>query len=146
MKTDNAATKKKHQGRNVRRLRQALGIKQEVIASALNITQQAVSLYEQKQEIDDDTLVKIAQALNVSVELIKELEEDPANVYIENNTFENGSQVGAIVGVMGENTTIYNPIEKIIELSNEKTALYERLLQVEKEKTALLEELLKEKK
>lgn len=145
MKTDNTATKKKHQGRNVRRLRQALGIKQEVIASALNITQQAVSLYEQKQEIDDDTLVKIAQALNVSVELIKELEEDPATIYIENNTFEDGSQVGT-VGLMGENTNIYNPIEKIIELSNEKTALYERLLQVEKEKTALLEELLKEKK
>lgn len=145
MKTDNTTTKKKHQGRNVRRLRQALGIKQEVIASALNITQQAVSLYEQKQEIDDDTLVKIAQALNVSVELIKELEEDPATIYIENNTFEDGSQVGT-VGLMGENTNIYNPIEKIIELSNEKTALYERLLQVEKEKTALLEELLKDKR
>ncbi|MBD8348983.1 helix-turn-helix domain-containing protein [Dysgonomonas sp. HGC4] len=145
MKTDSTTTKKKHQGRNVRRLRQALGIKQEVIASALNITQQAVSHYEQKQEIDDDTLVKIAQALNISVELIKELEEDPATIYIENNTFEDGSQVGT-VGLMGENTNIYNPIEKIIELSNEKAALYERLLQVEKEKIALLEELLKEKK
>ncbi|PXV62063.1 helix-turn-helix protein [Dysgonomonas alginatilytica] len=145
METSNTTTKKKHQGRNARRLRQAMGIKQETIASALNITQQAVSLYEQKQEIDDETLVKIAQVLNVSVELIKELEEDPATIYIENNTFEDGSQVGT-VGLIGENTNIYNPIEKIIELSNEKTALYERLVEVEKEKIALLEELLKNKK
>lgn len=38
-----------------------------------------------------------------------------------------------------------NPIDRIIKLANEKTALYERMLELENEKNALLEILMKEK-
>ncbi len=74
-------------------------------------------------------------------ELIRELEEDPVTVIIENNTFEKGS--GACYNVINNNP---DPVDRYIELSNEKTALYERMLELEKEKNALLESLLKDKK
>lgn len=75
--------------------------------------------------------------------MIWELEKDPVTVIIENNTFEKGNNnVGYVTG----NTITNNPIEQILELSKEKTALYERMLELEKEKSALLEQLLKDKK
>ncbi|HBC31158.1 MAG TPA: transcriptional regulator, partial [Clostridiales bacterium] len=40
----------------------------------------------------------------------------------------------------------YNPLEQILELNKEKTALYERMLELEKEKSALLEKLLEDRK
>ncbi|HCO68445.1 MAG TPA: transcriptional regulator, partial [Dysgonomonas sp.] len=82
--------------------------------------------------------------LNVSPELIRELEEDPLTVIIENNTFQEGSSnVGK---VDGDNIINNNPVDRIIELTNEKQALYERMIKVEQEKVALLEEILREKK
>jgi len=39
----------------------------------------------------------------------------------------------------------FNPIDKIVELYNEKIELYERMLKAEQEKNALLEKLLNEK-
>lgn len=41
---------------------------------------------------------------------------------------------------------VYNPIEEIVKLSNEKIALYERMLEIEKKNSSILEQLLKEKK
>jgi hypothetical protein len=43
------------------------------------------------------------------------------------------------------NSTINNPIERIVQLYDEKVELYERMIQSEKEKVTLLEELLKSK-
>lgn len=95
---------------------------------------------------------KFAKALNVAPELIKELEEDPVTFIIENNTFENGS-IGNITAGSENFGNIYNPIEQILELTKEKTTLYERMLELEKrmlelekEKSALLEKLLKDQK
>jgi hypothetical protein len=92
--------------------------------------------------IDDDMLGKFAKALNVAPEVINELEEDPVTFIIENNTLENGNIFA------GNNIDNFNPdpIDRIIELANEKTALYERMLELEKEKNALLEKLLRERK
>lgn len=61
---------KVHHGRNVKRLREILGIKQEVLADKLELSQQTVSKLENKEEIDEDTLQKIAVALNIPVEAI----------------------------------------------------------------------------
>lgn len=49
---------------------------------------------------------------------------------IENNTFEKGSGA-AYYNVINNNP---DPVDRLIELSNEKTALYERMLELEKEK------------
>ncbi len=146
METKEQTLKNTHHGHAVKRFRHALGIKQEVLADMMGTTQARVSNCEQKKVLEDEMIDKFAKALNVTPELIKELEEDPVTVIIENNTFEEGSVVGN-VGSTSENFgNTYNPIEQILELSKEKTALYERMLELEKEKSALLEQLLKEKK
>lgn len=139
------------QGANVRRLRQIMGIKQEALAEMLQMTQRGISRIEQRKEIAEDTLEKIANALNVPSRIIKELEENPLSLIVENNTFEGGSYsmgndfVNVNHGVM-KHQEVVHPLDKIVEMSKETTALYERMLAVEKEKVALLEQMQKEKK
>ena len=116
---------KKHDGHNVQRVRVYLGVKQDVLASDLGISQSEISKIEQQDEIDDELLTKIAGALCVSPEVIRDFNLEKAIYNINNirdNTFEQGS------------TSIaqqFNPVDKIIEL-------YERLLQSEREKIELL--------
>lgn len=145
-----------NQGANVRTLRNILGIKQETLAEELGTTQQAVSYLEQRPVLKKDMLVRIAQVLNVPVKIIEELEENPLSVVIENNHFENGSYMGNGVGNTGiiENDQIQTkhnephiyPLDKVTELSNEISSLYERIIALEKERSSFLEELLKDKK
>jgi transcriptional regulator with XRE-family HTH domain len=112
-----------HHGQNVKRLRDILGVKQETIAMGLNMTQQAMSKLEQKEQIDDEILRKISKILNVPVDSIKNF-NDEAAMNIVANTFNDSSFIG------GYKPT-FNPIDKIVEL-------YERLLKTEQEKNALL--------
>ena len=145
MDTQEKTTPNTHHGHAIKRYRHTLGIKQEALAADMGISQALVSFYEQKKVIDDDTINKFAKALNVASALIKDLEEDPVTFIIENNTVEKGG----IIAQIAENNTTHNnpdPIDRIIELANEKTALYERMLELEKEKNALLEKLLKERR
>jgi transcriptional regulator with XRE-family HTH domain len=96
-----------------------LGIKQEALASDMGISQALVSFYEQKKVIEDDMIDKFAKALNVAPALVKDLEEDPVTVIIENNTFENkeGNNIAYLENDNSTNT--YNPIEQILELNKE---------------------------
>ena len=146
METKEKTLKNTHHGHAIKRIRRTLGVKQEALASDLGISQAQISTYEHKKVIDDGMIEKFAKALNVAPEFIKELEEDPVTVIIENNTFEN-KEGNNIAYLQNDNSTnTYNPIEQILELSKEKQALYERMLELEKEKNALLEKLLKEGK
>ncbi|MEA5129710.1 MAG: helix-turn-helix domain-containing protein [Proteiniphilum sp.] len=140
METIEQTFKNTHHGHTIKRIRHSLGIKQEVLADMIGTTQARISNYEQEKVLEDEMIDKFAKALNVAPELIRELEEDPITVIIENNTFEKGS--GAYHNIINNNP---DPIDRLIELSNEKTALYERMLELEKEKNALLEKLLKER-
>ena len=128
-------SKDAHHGKNVKRLRGILGIKQEVLADELNLSQQTVSRLESQEKLDDDTINKIAQILNIPEDAIKSYNDDVA-VNIISNTFN-------------EQSVAYqyndNPIDKIMQLYNEKIELYERLLKAEQDKNSLLEKLLKEK-
>jgi len=144
METKEKPLKNTHHGHAIKRIRHTLGIKQDTLAIDLGISQAQISAYEQKKVIDNEMIEKFAKALNVAPGFIKELEEDPVTVFIENNTFKKGS----IASITGTNINNYNldPIDRIIELANEKTALYERMLELEKEKNALLEKLLKDRK
>lgn len=146
METQEKTAKNTHHGHAIKRYRHTLGIKQETLAANMGISQALVSFYEQKKVIEDDMINNFAKALNIAPELIKELEEDPVTIIIENNTFENkeGNNIAYLENDNSTNT--YNPIEQILELNKEKTALYERMLELEKEKNALLEKLLKGKK
>ena len=75
MNTDTASPKV-HHGRNVKRLREILGVKQEVLADKLELSQQTVSKLENKELIDDETLGKIASALHIPVETIKNFNDE----------------------------------------------------------------------
>src|SRR5260221_5485635 len=119
-----------HEGRNVKRIREMLGIKQDALAFDLGISQQAISLLEQKEKIDDKILGDVAKILKVPVDAIKNFNEDAAVNYI--NTFNDASK-----GDFNYHCT-FNPLEKMVEL-------YEALLKSEREKIALLERMLDKK-
>ena len=134
---------KVHHGRAVKRIRELLHIKQDVIADELNITQQAVSLLENKETIDPETLEQIAKTMKVPVDAIKNYNEEAA-VNITQNNYE-GSNAHAVNKI--ENYThIINPVEKWLEAMDEIKKLTAELLKEKYEKIALLERMLNEKK
>lgn len=123
------APKKKHVGRNLQKVRVYLGVKQDALATDVGMSQQTISKIEQQEEIEDEQLKKLAEALGVSPELIRNFDEEKAVYNINSNNYreatinEGGSAVAA--------AQIFNPVEKIVEL-------YERLLKSEREKIELL--------
>lgn len=123
---------KAHHGRNIKRLREMLGIKQEVIAIELGITQQAVSALENKEQIEEGTIQKIAQALKVPAEAIKNMTDEATVNFI--NTF-NDNAVNHGHGTNTNYNCTFNPLDKVVEL-------YERMLKSEKEKNEFLKKLL----
>lgn len=128
-----------HQGRNVKRIREMLGIKQDVLATSLGLSQQAISQLERKEVLDATVLEKVSKVLGVSEEAIKNFTEEVA-INIVANTINNHDQ-STVVNYY----PTFNPIDKMVELYDEKTALYERLLQSEQEKNELLQKLLNSK-
>lgn len=131
-----------HQGRNVKRFREMLGIKQEALALELgdDWNQRKVSLLEQKDVIDNGLLEQISKVLKVPVEAIKNFDEDQA-VNIISNTFHDES-----AAYVQNYKCTFNPLDKWAEEISENRKLYERLLEAEKEKMELLRQLLEKTK
>ena len=124
--------KPKHIGRNISRIRELRGMKQEALAIAIGVSQQYVSSIEGSEMVDDEKLAKIAEVLGVSAESIKNFSEE-AVLNIMGNTLHDSSFIN------GNNyNCTFNPIDKIVEL-------YERLVQAEKDKVEYLEKLMKGK-
>jgi transcriptional regulator with XRE-family HTH domain len=122
-----------HIGRKISRIRELRGMKQDALAAELGISQQAVSKIEQSADVDDSALEKIALALGISVEAIKNY-SDEAVIYNIQNNYEGSNNHGSNVGHQFN----FNPIDKLVELFEENKKLYERLLQAEMEKNELL--------
>lgn len=131
MNTETVAMPRVHQGKNIKWFRDILGVKQETLAIKLNMTQQAISKLEQKEEIDEDTLKKVATVLQIPAEAIKNKPEEYAFNFV-GNTF-NDTSVGT------NYQCSFNPIDKVVEL-------FERMLKLEQEKVSLLQEALRDKK
>jgi transcriptional regulator with XRE-family HTH domain len=110
-------------GQKIARLREIRGIKQADLARRLGVTQQALSKMENAESMDDKRLEKVASALEVSPDVIRNFKEDVIinNIYDQNNTVINYQ---------------FNPFEKIV-------ALYDQLLETERKRIELLEALLK---
>src|SRR5665213_2862576 len=130
-------TKKIHEGRNVKRFREMLGIKQDALAADLgnDWNQQKISLLEQKETIDDSVLQQVAAALKIPAEAIQNFDEEAA-VNIIANTFDNGA-----IGYNRAEIQHFNPIDKLTRLHEEKIALYERMLKEQDEMMERLEKL-----
>jgi len=133
--------KKIHEGRNVKRFREMLGIKQDALAFELgeDWNQQKISLLEQKEAIDSSLLQKIFGALKIPVEAFQNFDEEQA-VNIISNTFDNGS---ILYGYQKNENCTFHPIDKLVQLHEEKIALYERMLKEKDEMMAELKKLIK---
>lgn len=127
-----------HQGRNVKRFREMLGIKQEALAYELgeDWNQKKISLLEQKEEIEDSLLAQIAEVLKLPVEAFQNFDEEQAVNLISCSFSDN-----AMFNNRVENLNI-NPVNKLFQLHEEKIALYERMLKEKDEMMARLEKLI----
>lgn len=128
-----------HEGRNVKRLREILGMKQDTLAFELGLSQQAVSQLEQKEALDKELLEKISAVLKVPVEAIKNFDEEKA-INIIANTFNEQNAIN-----MNYNCN-FNPLEKFIEQVEKNEKLYQALLESEREKVEMLKSILDTKK
>jgi transcriptional regulator with XRE-family HTH domain len=125
-----------HQGRNIKRFREMLGIKQEALAFDLGEewNQKKISLLEQKDTIEDPLLQKISEVLKIPVEAFQNFDEEQA-INIISNTFHDGS----IAHATAENIQCtFNPIDKMVEL-------YERMLKEKDDTITRLEKLIQNK-
>ena len=145
---------KRHEGHNVKRFREILGIKQESLAADLGEewTQKKVSSLEAKEKIDEEVMEQIAKALNIPSDAIRNFDEEKTIFNIQHNYEGSTASVNASSGVVnsGPNSSAYyecsfNPLEKLIQTIDqltlvyaEKEVLYERLLKCEQEKLELL--------
>ena len=75
-------TSKKHLGRNISRIREMKGMKQETLAEILGISQQKMSVIENTEELDDAKLNEIAKALEVPANAIKEYSDEKVSKMI----------------------------------------------------------------
>lgn len=137
MSTTTDRPKKVHEGRNVKRFREMMGIKQEALAASLgeDWSQKKISVLESKEKIEDSLLAEIASILKVPEEAIRNFDEETAIYNIQNN-YEGSSS-----NYSGLYQCTFNPLDKLIEtveelkkLHAEKEALYERLLKAQERK------------
>lgn len=128
-----------HEGRNVKRFREMLGIKQDHLAFELGDewNQQKISLLEQREKIDSDILEQVAAILKIPAEAIRNFDDEKA-VNIISNTFNSHDQSS---GLNLNPTFNINPIEEIRKLHYEKIELYERMLREKDEMIGRLERL-----
>lgn len=133
----NTAVKPKHIGRNISRIRELRGMKQEALAVAMGVSQQTVSNMENSESIEDEKLLEVAKALGVNEAVLKNFSEEAVFNIIGNTYHDNSSSLNYNCN--------FNPIDKLIEVFEENKKLYERLLQAEKEKVTYLERFFKDK-
>ncbi len=131
-----------HEGRNIKRFREMLGIKQEGLAYLLpgeEWNQQKISLLEAKEKIDPAVLQDVSAALKIPVEAFQNFNAEQA-IHIISNTVNNSDN--ATGNSLFSYYPTINPVEKWMEAMDKNEKLYERLLQTEREKVALLQNLL----
>ncbi|THV58502.1 helix-turn-helix transcriptional regulator [Chryseobacterium candidae] len=125
--------KKIHQGRNIKRFREMLGIKQEALAFEMgdDWSQKKISLLEQKETVESDILAQVAKILKVPAEAIENFDEEQAVNIISNTFTSNDTSTLNAVNIQ----PTFNPLDKMVEL-------YERMLQQQKEMIEKLERLI----
>ena len=127
-----------HQGRNIKRFREMLGIKQEALAFDLGAdwNQKKISMLEQKDVIEENLLKEISNILKIPVEAIQNFDEEQA-INIISNTFGDNACVGN-----PNSTFTFNSIAEMKKLHEDKIALYERMLKEKDEMMQRLEKLI----
>jgi transcriptional regulator with XRE-family HTH domain len=121
-----ASVRQPHHGRNIKRIREIFGMKQEALAISMgdDWTQRRISLLEQKETVEPEILTQVAKVLGVPEDAIKNFNEEAVMSNVACNFSDNAVAFQ------------FNPLDKIIEL-------YERMI---KDKDALIERLINERK
>jgi len=139
---------KVHQGRNVRFFRNAKDMKQEVFAEKIGATQPTVTKIERQSIIEETMLLKCSNALGISVDILKEFEpEKMIDNYLVDH-FDKSQSTNNVFSISEDSSSFINYhyfIEKLMEMNQKNTELYERLLQSEKEKVVFFEKMFAEK-
>lgn len=111
-------------GKNIKQIREILGMSRTEVALRADMSAGTLAKIEQGMSVDDKILDKIAAAMEVPTELLRNYDhENTVNYIISNNTFE--GEADALIGSKNDDNRIFNPIEKVTEL-------YERLLEEQK--------------
>ena len=133
-----------HEGRNVKRFREMLRIKQEALAMELgdDWNQKKISQLEQKETIDPAILQQVADVLKMPVAAFQTLDE-AQTVNIISNTVNNTEN--ATGNSLYSYQPVFNPLERWLQALEENKRLTELLLQEKDEKIKLLEKWLGEK-
>jgi transcriptional regulator with XRE-family HTH domain len=121
-------------GRKIEKIRKLRDISQETLATRLNMTRQGISKLERSENIDDDKLDQVAEALGVTANAIKEFNQEAA---INNNFYDQNNSV--------INYQVNNPLDFAMSIVDENKRLYQQLIQSEKEKVEMLQKLLEKK-
>ncbi|QRQ99815.1 helix-turn-helix domain-containing protein [Dyadobacter sandarakinus] len=127
-----------HEGRNLKRFREMLSIKQDALAFELgeDWNQQKISLLEQKEKIDANILEQVAAILKIPAEAIRNFDEDQA-INIISNTFNDQSSGGNLQPVYN-----FNAMEKWVEAMEENKRLHAELLKTKDDTIRMLEKLI----
>ncbi|GMQ31115.1 helix-turn-helix transcriptional regulator [Algoriphagus confluentis] len=122
-----------HKGRKVERIRKLRGLSQADLGERLGgITKQAVSKLEQSENISDEKLQQIADALEVTLEGLKGFSEEKV-LYNTINFYENSGVNASSINANVEN--INNPLKETIEVfERQLEKLREEFIKVLKEK------------
>ncbi len=133
MTNTDTPVKKVHEGYNLKRFREMLGVKQDTLAYELgnDWNQQKISHLETKETIEPELLEQIAKILKVTPDSIRNFSEDSA-INIIANTFTNNDHSAPQFANTIHNTPTFNPLDKVVEL-------YERLLKEKDERIKKLE-------
>ena len=128
-------TKALHIGRKIERVRRLRGMTQADLGDILGVTKQAVSKMEQTEQMEDERIKQVAEALGVTEEGLKKFTEETV-LYYTNNFYENSNATATNIGTVSS-------IENINHFSMEQAIkLFEELIKIERKK---FESLKKEK-
>ena len=122
-------------GRNIRHTRELLDFTQEELAKKMGVSQQTISSIESSEKVDNEQLKKVAKALGITTDAIKNLEED-ATVY---NIIHNSSISGT---VSSQNYHCnFNPLDKWAEAIDENNKAVRGVAKKERETMAMLKKM-----
>lgn len=102
-----------HRGRKIERVRKLRGWTQADLGSKLGISKQAVSKLEQSENVGDEKLTEIANALGVTFEGLRDFTEEKV-LYNTNNFYESCGVSATNISANVEN--INNPLKETIEM------------------------------
>src|SRR5690606_719288 len=124
----NVMENKVHIGRNVKRIREILGVKLEMLAMALNRSRQFVHQLEAREELSSGLLGRIAWVLNVPVEAITNFKEE-----VVNNIFATPYNQANVIAPANQPPRHFNAFENWLVAMDEIKHLYAALLNSERE-------------